>query len=290
MSDLLTIIFLACFLSLMYSGGKNPIEYHRKKIQRDSESARIRRERSRFIDEMIAQDPSPHLSDFANKRDWATAKRIFLKSDAWKKLRLEVFKKYGKQCLKCGTRSRIEVDHIKAVYTFPTLRLDINNLQPLCHDCNSLKGIGSNDYRQKHTTDMNGSTSISGEYKAANQKPSMPADKTNIVRQTYTTEADNYVTPTLSELLAEAKRKKGKEIKRGKEIADWHMNRVERASKPYAEHAVKEEKYISERSAFYQSLSEKELDHIWLNESQDLSEREYKLLKRILRHTKGLDA
>jgi 5-methylcytosine-specific restriction endonuclease McrA len=133
----------------MYSGGRNPIEYHREKIKRELESERIGRERKEFIDEMVNEDRAPHLSDFRNKRDWATAKRIFIKSDAWRNIRKEVFQKYGKQCLKCGSFSRIEVDHIKPVYHFPALRLDLNNLQPLCHDCNSVKGTKSDDYRKK---------------------------------------------------------------------------------------------------------------------------------------------
>jgi hypothetical protein len=147
----------------MYSGGTNPFEYHRKKIQRNLESERITRERSDFIDEMISEDPAPHLSDFKNKRDWATAKRIFLKSDAWQHIRKEVFKKHGKQCLKCGSFSRVEVDHIKAVYNFPALRLDLNNLQPLCHDCNSLKGTNSYDYRNGRSLPNTKTTDISYE-------------------------------------------------------------------------------------------------------------------------------
>lgn len=119
---------------------------------------------------MIAQDTAPYLSDFKTKRDWATAKRIFLKSDAWKIIRIEVFKKYGKRCVKCGSHSRIEVDHIKPVYNFPTLRLDLNNLQPLCHECNSCKGISSNDYRPKIQPEGNVSSCSGSENGAIRRK------------------------------------------------------------------------------------------------------------------------
>ena len=68
----------------------------------------------------------------------------FLKSFEWRKLRMEVIKKYGAKCQCCGaspsTGAVINVDHIKPRRMFPGLAMDINNLQILCADCNHGKG------------------------------------------------------------------------------------------------------------------------------------------------------
>ena len=67
----------------------------------------------------------------------------FYKSDAWRKLRYEVLKKYGAVCLCCGAKAGngvvIHVDHIKPRSRYPALELSFDNLQPLCEDCNTAK-------------------------------------------------------------------------------------------------------------------------------------------------------
>lgn len=68
----------------------------------------------------------------------------FLSTYEWRKLRMQAFKKYGSKCMCCGatpaTGAVINVDHIKPRRLFPSLALDINNLQILCHECNHGKG------------------------------------------------------------------------------------------------------------------------------------------------------
>lgn len=69
--------------------------------------------------------------------------RSFLFSWEWRTLRFEVLKERGARCELCGATSkdaRIEVDHIKPLSRFWHLRLDKNNLQVLCRDCNQGKG------------------------------------------------------------------------------------------------------------------------------------------------------
>ena len=78
--------------------------------------------------------------------------KSFLRSEAWKILRLQAIKKYGDRCCKCGKphskKHPINIDHIKPRKYYPELSLDINNLQPLCGRCNKLKGNGEPvDYR-----------------------------------------------------------------------------------------------------------------------------------------------
>lgn len=58
-----------------------------------------------------------------------------------------VFRKYGKKCLCCGTEKSIHLDHVVPVKKGGKDELD--NLQPLCRDCNSSKGIKIIDYRFK---------------------------------------------------------------------------------------------------------------------------------------------
>jgi len=68
----------------------------------------------------------------------------FLSTYQWRKVRMEALKKYGPKCMCCGatpaTGAVMNVDHIKPRKLFPSLALDINNLQVLCHECNHGKG------------------------------------------------------------------------------------------------------------------------------------------------------
>jgi len=68
----------------------------------------------------------------------------FLKTYAWRKLRMEALKLYGRKCLCCGRTPEsggiLHVDHIKPRRFFPELALDIKNLQILCEECNHGKG------------------------------------------------------------------------------------------------------------------------------------------------------
>jgi 5-methylcytosine-specific restriction endonuclease McrA len=68
----------------------------------------------------------------------------FLSTFEWRRVRMEALKKYGPKCMCCGatpsTGAVMNVDHIKPRKKWPSLALDVNNLQILCHDCNHGKG------------------------------------------------------------------------------------------------------------------------------------------------------
>jgi len=68
----------------------------------------------------------------------------FLSTYEWRRLRMEALKKYGPKCMCCeatpATGAVMNVDHIKPRKPWPSLAMDINNLQILCHDCNHGKG------------------------------------------------------------------------------------------------------------------------------------------------------
>lgn len=77
----------------------------------------------------------------------------FLKSQEWRRLRVEALHKFGSRCMACGASptdgvTQINVDHVKPRKTHPELALDINNIQILCGCCNHGKGNRDFDFRQ----------------------------------------------------------------------------------------------------------------------------------------------
>lgn len=76
----------------------------------------------------------------------------FYSTLAWKKLRYSTLKRYGGKCQCCGEtgkNSPLRVDHIKPISKFWGLRLDPENLQVLCNDCNWGKlNIDQTDWRE----------------------------------------------------------------------------------------------------------------------------------------------
>lgn len=57
----------------------------------------------------------------------------------WPALRLAAKRRDGWQCVQCGARGRLEVDHILPVRDRPDLAFDLDNLQPLCASCHGKK-------------------------------------------------------------------------------------------------------------------------------------------------------
>lgn len=50
----------------------------------------------------------------------------------WRRL---VFERDGYKCVWCGSKERIEGDHIKAWAKFPELRFEVSNGRTLCYEC-----------------------------------------------------------------------------------------------------------------------------------------------------------
>jgi len=78
----------------------------------------------------------------------------FLSTYEWRKIRMQALKKYGPKCMCCGATPEfgaiMNVDHIKPRKLFPSLALDLNNLQILCNECNHGKGNWDmTDWRKK---------------------------------------------------------------------------------------------------------------------------------------------
>lgn len=65
--------------------------------------------------------------------------RWALRDRRWPALRLEALRRDGWQCVQCGRRGRLEVDHILPVRERPDLAFVLANLQSLCGSCHAKK-------------------------------------------------------------------------------------------------------------------------------------------------------
>ena len=75
----------------------------------------------------------------SKRREFARFSEAVVKTKRWKRLRLQVIERDGWQCVKCGNRQRLEVDHIEPVRDAPELSFVIGNLQTLCCSCHARK-------------------------------------------------------------------------------------------------------------------------------------------------------
>jgi 5-methylcytosine-specific restriction endonuclease McrA len=79
-------------------------------------------------------------------------KKAFYKSDEWQVLRLEALDRDNNECQECkrqglvytdqhdpNKHKRLDVDHIKEIYTHPELALKLDNLETLCIKCHNKK-------------------------------------------------------------------------------------------------------------------------------------------------------
>lgn len=81
----------------------------------------------------------------------------FYNSKEWKELRNNAYKQLTHFCPICGTEEKLVVDHINPVRFFWEQRLDIDNLQILCDECNLEKGsmVGwSIEYHLKNQSEL----------------------------------------------------------------------------------------------------------------------------------------
>jgi hypothetical protein len=79
--------------------------------------------------------------DFSNK-EFEKTLTDFYKSDEWMNLRNDFKSKMSQFCPVCGSEEKLIVDHINPIRFFWEQRLEENNLQMLCSECNLEKGYG----------------------------------------------------------------------------------------------------------------------------------------------------
>ena len=73
------------------------------------------------------------------RKEFRRFSRPVLKSQRWKVLRMKILERDGWKCQCCGSRKRLEVDHVKAVRNAPDRAFDPTNLQVLCGTCHGRK-------------------------------------------------------------------------------------------------------------------------------------------------------
>lgn len=58
----------------------------------------------------------------------------------------DLLERYNHQCLSCGTKDKLSADHVTPLASGGSNSID--NIQPLCVDCNCKKGLRTTDYRE----------------------------------------------------------------------------------------------------------------------------------------------
>ena len=116
-------------------------KYPRGAAAAQPKASRKQRKKQRLV-ERRAATPKPSKPTIVSRIDVTTD--AFLSTFEWRRVRMQALKKYGPKCMCCGatpaTGAVMNVDHIKPRKKWPSLALDVKNLQILCHDCNHGKG------------------------------------------------------------------------------------------------------------------------------------------------------
>lgn len=109
-------------------------------------------------DRQAIKSPRREKKHDGQRKPSVLTKDAFYRSWEWRTVRMQAIQKYGTACQCCGARPgqtamsgepvRICVDHIQPISTHWHLRLDAENLQILCDECNQGKGAWSRaDFR-----------------------------------------------------------------------------------------------------------------------------------------------
>ena len=73
------------------------------------------------------------------RNDFNRYSRHVTRGPRWKALRMQALERDDWRCVQCGTRHRLEIDHIEPVRDRPDLAYSLSNLQTLCGSCHSRK-------------------------------------------------------------------------------------------------------------------------------------------------------
>ena len=82
-------------------------------------------------DVVVKEDDTPNKKVSDDKKQHAKE----LASPKWKKKREEVFERYGKQCVECGSTKNIQVHHLIYRKGHHLWEYNVNELIPLCKKC-----------------------------------------------------------------------------------------------------------------------------------------------------------
>lgn len=83
------------------------------------------------------------------KREYARRGARVYRDKRWPAVRLQAKRRDGWKCVKCGSRYRLEVDHIQPVRDYPEGAFLLANLQTLCGPCHGRKTqVETGNYRK----------------------------------------------------------------------------------------------------------------------------------------------
>ena len=72
------------------------------------------------------------------RRDgFARYSRSVQKTQRWRALRALILARDGNRCAECGARHRLEIHHVRSVYSAPQLAYEPGNLMVLCGPCHT---------------------------------------------------------------------------------------------------------------------------------------------------------
>lgn len=96
-------------------------------------------------------------------RKWDRHGASIYRTERWKAVRKQAKDRDGWKCVKCGSRRRLEVDHIKPIRHAPELAFALCNLQTLCGSCHAKKtrieiGLGRVDPEREKWVTLLGNT------------------------------------------------------------------------------------------------------------------------------------
>ncbi len=135
----------------------------RRKRVRKFKTGSALSEKKRIMARLEKENEAFYAKPKPEKHPSKAQKDEFYKTWDWQKLRVKTFERYGHRCLCCGaTREsrdmmgrpvQLVVDHVKPLHNYWSKRLDAENTQILCFDCNMGKGVEETDYRPKPAPD-----------------------------------------------------------------------------------------------------------------------------------------
>ena len=126
-------------------GNKRWYKRNQEKVKART-SANYRKNKKKYKETMRAwrkAHPEANILKHAKRR----ARKMKTGGEFTRKEWLSLCKKYDYRCLRCNKRKPLTADHVVPVSKGGTSNID--NIQPLCRECNSIKHTKSTDYRKK---------------------------------------------------------------------------------------------------------------------------------------------
>jgi 5-methylcytosine-specific restriction protein A len=65
------------------------------------------------------------------------AGRAIYATNRWRRVRFLAKRRDNFACVRCGSRNKLEVHHVKRVKDAPELAFDLGNLKTLCRECHA---------------------------------------------------------------------------------------------------------------------------------------------------------